>query len=89
MSSLYPQGLLTDSPISVDHMVFGYGSDEPQPHLVRPDRESMVPSEEAARGIDGFRQPPLVLFMDCPKVHETEQMMNHSMIGPIYRRELQ
>ena len=88
MSSLYPQGLLTDSPISVDHMVFGYGGHKPQPHLDRPDRESMVPSEEAARGIDGFRQP-LVFFMDVAKVHETEQMMNHSMIGPIFRRELQ
>jgi len=65
---------LTDSPISVDHMVFCHGSHDPQPHLVRPDRESMVPSEETARGIDGFRQP-LVFFMDCAKVHETEQMM--------------
>ena len=34
----------------------------------------MVPSEEAAREIDEFRQP-LVFFMDCAKVHETEQMM--------------
>ena len=57
MSSLYPQGLFTDSPISVDHMVFSYGSHDPQSHLVLQDRESMVPSEEAARGIDGFRQP--------------------------------
>jgi hypothetical protein len=31
----------------------------------------MVPSEEAARGIEGFRQP-LVFFMDVAKVHETE-----------------
>ena len=52
MSALYPQELLTDSPISVDHMVFGYGSHEPQPDLVRPDRESMTPSGEAARGFD-------------------------------------
>ena len=74
MSALYPQELLTDSPISVDHMVFGYGSHEPLPGLVGPDREPMVLSEEAARGIDGFRQP-LVFYMDCAKVHETEHMM--------------
>ena len=74
MSSLYPKGLLTYSPLSVDQMVFGYGSHEPQPHLDRPDRESMVSSEEAARGIEGFRQP-LVFFMDVAKVHETEQLM--------------
>ena len=74
MSALYEHGLLTDSPITVDQMVFGYGRHVPQPGLVRPDRESMVPSEEAARGIEGFRQP-LVFFMDVAKVHETEQMM--------------
>ena len=74
MSSLYPQGLLTDSPVTVDQMVFGYGRHDPQPGLIRPDRESMVPSEEAARGIEGFRQP-LVFFMDVAKVHETEQLM--------------
>ena len=74
MSALYGQGLLTDSPITVDQMVFGYGRHVPQPGLVRPDTESMVPSEEAARGIEGFRQP-LVFFMDVAKVHETEQMM--------------
>ena len=74
MSSLYPKGLLTYSPLSVDRMVFGYGSHELQPHLDRPDRESMVPSEEAATGIEGFRQR-LVFFMDVAKVHETEQLM--------------
>jgi hypothetical protein len=74
MSALYPQELLTDSPISVDHMVFGYGSHEPQPGLVRPHRESMTPSREADRGFDGFRQP-LVFYMDFAKVHETKHMM--------------
>ena len=42
MSSLYPQGLLTDSPVTVDQMVFGYGRHDPQPGLIRPDRESMA-----------------------------------------------
>ena len=41
MSALYEHGLLTDSPITVDKMVLGYGRHVPQPGLVRPERERL------------------------------------------------
>ena len=75
MSSLYPQGSLTDSPVTFDQMVFGHGRHDPQlACFVQIGNLWLVPSEEAARGIEGSRQP-LVFFMDVANVHETEQLM--------------